>query len=76
MSIAAFLVAGFLNALCAALVADFTPSDLAMLLSNSGRDAKYLDTGSRHEHAQLDSRDQRVSELIQETEERVFFVRG
>jgi len=37
-------VAGFLNASCAALAADLTPCDLAILLSNSGRDAKYLDT--------------------------------
>lgn len=44
VSIAEFLVAGFLNASCAALVAVFTPCDVAILLSKSGRDAKYLDT--------------------------------
>lgn len=44
MSIAEFLIAGLLNALCAALVADLTPCDLAILPSKSGRDAKYLDT--------------------------------
>jgi hypothetical protein len=44
VSIAEFLVAGSLNALCAALVADLTPCDLAMLVSKSGRDPKYLKT--------------------------------
>ena len=61
-SIAEFLVAGFLNASCAALVADLTPCDLAISPSNSGRDAKYLDT--RHEHGQSDSGGQRVPELV------------
>lgn len=44
VSIAEFLVAGFLNASWAALAAVFTPCDLAILASKSGRDAKYLDT--------------------------------
>lgn len=44
VSAAEFLTAGFLNASCATLAAVFTPCDLAMLLSRSGRDAKYLDT--------------------------------
>jgi len=43
VSIAEFLVAGFLNVSCAALAAAFTPCDLAILPSKSGRDAKYLD---------------------------------
>lgn len=76
VSIAEFLVAGFLNDSCTALAADLTPCDLAILLNNSGRDAKYLDTGSGHEHGRPDSRDQRISKLIQETEECVFLVRG
>jgi len=51
VSTAEFLVAGFLNASWAALAIDLTPCDLAILLSKSGRDAKYLETmGSRHEH--------------------------
>ena len=44
VSIAEFLVAGFLSASCAALAADLTPCDLAISLSKSGRDVKYLDT--------------------------------
>lgn len=76
MSIAEFLVAGFLNASCAALAAELTPCDLAILLSRSGRDAKYLDTGSRHEQARPNSGDQRISELVQKIEECVFLVRG
>jgi hypothetical protein len=43
VSIAEFLVAGFLNVSCAALAAVFTPCDVAILLSKSGRDVKYLD---------------------------------
>jgi len=44
VSIAEFLMAGLLNALCAALAADLAPCDLAIFPSKSGRDAKYLDT--------------------------------
>jgi hypothetical protein len=44
VSIAEFLVVGFLNASCAMLAEDLTPCDLTILLNSSGRDAKYLDT--------------------------------
>ena len=63
VSIAELLVAGFLNASCAALAADLTPCDLAMLLSNSGRDVKYLDTRDQGMSA-VDQEGQRVPELV------------
>ena len=76
VSVAEFLTAGFLNASCAALAAVFTPCDLAILLNRSGRDAKYLDTGSRHKHVRPGLRDQRIPELVQKAKECVFLVRG
>lgn len=75
MSIAEFLVAGFLNVSCTALTADLAPCDLAILLSNSGRDAKYLDTRDQGMSTLDQIRDQRISELVQKIEERVFLVR-
>jgi hypothetical protein len=44
VSIAAFLVAGFLRASRADVVAELIACDLAMLVNKSGRDAKYLET--------------------------------
>ena len=72
VSIAAFLVAGFLRASRAEVAAELTACDLAILVNKSGRDVKYLDTA----RSTAGSIDQWVSQLVKKTEKRIFLVGG